>query len=238
MTDILDRESGIEETGIDKEIHRQTILIRSPENMQDNFSRVVIVQVAASLAQSPDTQNPRWTNRHAPRGRRAEARSGQSNVDVDAVIQAILAEGRRPSISPARIIRSLTEEQDVHEAIRQWLVRARRNRGCVPIIDVRDTPTFLTQAADMQSEGKVHAALGLIYRHMDSEMRSGHFDRISRVLSGVDVARYSVEILIGLLTATLPAKDQLDSRPEFFGRVEAYLRATGEYEDGLLSGLE
>jgi len=57
-------------------------------------------------------------------------------------------------------------------------------------------------------------------------------------LRQVDVRIFSTDLLLGILTATLPAKSKLPSRTPFFGKVEAIIKRRGEWEKGLLTGLE
>lgn len=48
----------------------------------------------------------------------------------------------------------------------------------------------------------------------------------------------SVDVLLGILTATLPASSRLASRSKLFGQIAETLEKRGEYEEGLLTGLE
>lgn len=82
------------------------------------------------------------------------------------------------------------------------------------------------------------SALDYIYEVMDELMNAGEFDVISEMLDEFDVKQSNVDILLGLLTSTLPAALKIKSRPKFFDRVKCFLIDMGEYEKGLLKGLD
>ena len=64
------------------------------------------------------------------------------------------------------------------------------------------------------------------------------FYETDQLLQNINVSEYSVDLLLGLLTATLPARSKLRSRAQFFSEVEAVLKERGQWEDNLLVGLE
>jgi len=97
---------------------------------------------------------------------------------------------------------------------------------------------FIGRAGQLDRRGQTDAALDLIYDQIDTLLRSGDLPRIDAVLQRADVNSLSTDLLLGLLTATLPARTRLASRRGFFNRVEAVLRKRGDWEDGLLNGLE
>ena len=86
--------------------------------------------------------------------------------------------------------------------------------------------------------GQTDAALDLIYDSVDELMKNGAYPRLDAVLKGMQVPNLSVDVLLGVLTATLPAKNRLTSRPSLFLAVEKTLRDRDQYEEGLLTGLE
>lgn len=71
--------------------------------------------------------------------------------------------------------------------------------------------------------------LDQIFDTYDDLFRGGFFnvaDGHLRALDDKNLALYSVQLLVGLLAATLPAKDKLTERAAFVARVEARLRQT------------
>ena len=101
---------------------------------------------------------------------------------------------------------------------------------------VRDT--LVDRAAKLDSQGQTDLALDLIYDQTDEYFREGKFESVNQLLANVNAADYSVDILLGILTATLPAKKHLANRSAFFSAVEKAFTERGDMEDGLLSGLE
>lgn len=82
------------------------------------------------------------------------------------------------------------------------------------------------------------AALDRLYESVDAMMKDGRLKDLSQELSSVEVGTTSVDILLGYLTATLPVKDTLESRTDFFERVQLELVKRGEDPLPLLFGLQ
>jgi hypothetical protein len=98
--------------------------------------------------------------------------------------------------------------------------------------------TFLSRAHHLDTLGKTDAALDVVYESVDQLMRTGRFDELDEIVKHLQVVDFSRDLLLGILTATLPAKSRLPSRTELFRHAEKALRERGEYEEGLLIGLE
>ena len=82
-----------------------------------------------------------------------------------------------------------------------------------------------------------NATLDLIYDQIDCKLKEQNFHEIDELLKSINVAEYSVDLLLGLLTATLPAKSKLHSRAKFFSAVETTIKERGQWENYLLVGL-
>jgi antitoxin (DNA-binding transcriptional repressor) of toxin-antitoxin stability system len=98
--------------------------------------------------------------------------------------------------------------------------------------------TFVLRAQRLDRRGRTDAALDLIYDQVDESMHRAQFDRLDSILANLPVADLSMDILLGILTATLPATRRLGSRAKLFQKIEQVLRNRGDYEEGLLVGLE
>ena len=98
--------------------------------------------------------------------------------------------------------------------------------------------SFLDQARRLDGLGQTDTALDIIFDQVDEMLLAGEFDRVNQLLVDTSVDEYSVELLLGVLTATLPAKGQLPDRCAFFQRVAQTLEARGGLQDGLLVGLD
>jgi hypothetical protein len=97
---------------------------------------------------------------------------------------------------------------------------------------------FLERAERLERSGNIDAALDIIYDQINWRLKEQKFYETDQLLQNVNVAEYSVDLLLGLLTATLPARSKLRSRAQFFSEVEAVLKERGQWEDNLLVGLE
>jgi DNA repair exonuclease SbcCD ATPase subunit len=97
---------------------------------------------------------------------------------------------------------------------------------------------FVEHANRLDKIGQTDAALDLIYDRIDTLLVKGKFEEVDSVLRDADPKRLSVDILLGLLTSTLPARTKLSTRAKFFAEVEREIRRRDQWEDGLLTGLE
>ena len=96
----------------------------------------------------------------------------------------------------------------------------------------------MERAARLEKMGHTDFALDLLYDTVDELLRGQEFPRLDSILAHLEPQRYSVDILLGILTATLPARSRLPSRPNLVRESERLLRDRGDYEHGLLAGLQ
>jgi hypothetical protein len=97
---------------------------------------------------------------------------------------------------------------------------------------------LLRHADRLDRRGHTDSALDLLFDQIDEMLLASDFSRVDRLLLETAPESLSVDLLIGLLTATLPAKDRLPNRKYFLERVERSLQERGELESGLLVGLD
>ena len=90
------------------------------------------------------------------------------------------------------------------------------------------------------SEQTTDDLLDKIYDDFDKLFRAGLFWMADENLYHASyVAKYfPIDILIGILTITLPASNELSYRRQFYNQVEEVLNERGELEPGLLKGLK
>jgi hypothetical protein len=98
--------------------------------------------------------------------------------------------------------------------------------------------SFVRRARRLDAQQQTDAALDLIYDSVDELLRSNRFSELDAIIARVAADDCSTDVLLGLLTATLPARSKLPSRKHFFRAVNRSLKTRPEYEDGLLAGLE
>lgn len=94
------------------------------------------------------------------------------------------------------------------------------------------------RVARLEKAGKSDAAWDLVFNEVDALFYSGDFAAVDKALLNISVNSSSADLLVSLLTATLPGKGRLSARKAFYSSVELSLKKRGEYEDGLLRGLE
>jgi hypothetical protein len=82
-------------------------------------------------------------------------------------------------------------------------------------------------------------ALDLLYDWYSEELSKGHFEVTDESLQEADTSKLPIDVLLGILTVTLPARYVLVERPHFVDRVRdqlGYTYAPDEI-DSLLEGL-
>ncbi len=96
---------------------------------------------------------------------------------------------------------------------------------------------LVERARTLERLGDSAAALDLVYDCIDDLLYADQFSLVACYLLEVDVGSCSVDILLALLTSTLPAKRKIGARAEFTRRIESELQRRGEDVTGLLAGL-
>lgn len=103
--------------------------------------------------------------------------------------------------------------------------------------DLDPSETFIERAHRLDRQGHTDAALDLIYDAVDNLLRRGEFDSLNAILNTARPPKLSLDIVLGLLTATLPARNRLPARDTLFRNTERLLRESGD-DPGLLVGLD
>lgn len=97
---------------------------------------------------------------------------------------------------------------------------------------------FLQPVVSLEKCGHVDAALDVLYDRIDGLLKIKRFSALDELLQQAKPDQMSVDVILGLLTASLPAKTKLSARPRFFEEAEASLKKRADWEEGLLAGLE
>lgn len=108
----------------------------------------------------------------------------------------------------------------------------------VPIGSRSKERGFVGFANRLAQAGHIDAALDLIYDRVDNLLSTGRFHDLDSILGKISLSNLTVDVLLGLLTSTLPGKTKLRFRTVFFHKVEEEIKKRGEWENGLLAGLE
>ncbi|MEX1231932.1 MAG: hypothetical protein WEB58_16925 [Planctomycetaceae bacterium] len=213
-----------------KGLLRLGMQLSSGDSCQGNLNRAVLRE-SQTVANLPFHGCGHLTNR---------SQIGRQ-IDFDQVVEFIRLGGRPAVKSLLRAIspEARTNNRAMIDALGKLLGGAMDNvvmndRGSFPAL----VESFLDRAERLDAQGQTEAALDLVYDSIDGSLKRGQFVEVDAILEQVQVTDYSTDILIGLLTATLPARSKLQARPQFFRDVEACLLSRHEYEEGLLTGLE
>lgn len=83
---------------------------------------------------------------------------------------------------------------------------------------------WVERVQQLVEQGAIDEALDVLYREVDGLLRAGAFDECDAALGSFQTSRLDVTLLVGLLTASLPAKDVLPHRGELVHRVAARLQ--------------
>ena len=70
---------------------------------------------------------------------------------------------------------------------------------------------------------KVTAALDVLFDAVDEFMENGDTDKCNTLCLLMDIDEGSIQLALGLLTATIPYRDRLDGRARFYVKVEKWL---------------
>lgn len=81
--------------------------------------------------------------------------------------------------------------------------------------------------------------LDSIYDTLDEHFRNGRFAEVDEILTKIDVEKENTDVLLGYLTASLPASHKLKTRRGFYKKVEIKFNKTYTWKETveLLRGL-
>ena len=97
---------------------------------------------------------------------------------------------------------------------------------------------FLRPVTALEKSGHIDAALDVLYDRVDDLLKLKRFATLDALLEEAKVDSLSVDLILGLLTASLPARSKLSARCRFYAEATESIRRRCAWEDGLLAGLE
>lgn len=219
-----------------KELFRAISRMSSVDTVQNGWPRIVLHDVWTSI--EPEEVIP--LSGILIRTLLNQSTEKRTPVSFDSIVNWIVSDGRKSVFEFVRALRKSEHSREVILVISRGLAKEIGQANEQHRISVRGktTESFLDRAQRLDKHGRVDAALDLIYDSVDEMMRSGDFNKLDALLTRLQLSELSTDLLIGLLTATLPARGRLATRKSFFCRVEEILRQRGEYENSLLMGLD
>lgn len=162
-------------------------------------------------------------------------------VDLEILLSVLSLNYQRSHIALYREL----EKRISREAILEFLDAARSALARVQLslehsgrFSRSQEVSFVRGAQELEARDYEEASLDLIYDSVDELLQKGEFAEVDRVLREISVDELSVDLLLALLTATLPAADRLECRSTLFIQIEKSLRERNELDDTLLLGLE
>ncbi|MDZ4818677.1 MAG: hypothetical protein SGJ20_06865 [Planctomycetota bacterium] len=222
----------------DKELYLEALRLSSPRSLQANWPRIVRHNVEA-------TENlARFSFDFDPSNVLLDAEGLSNNVDrqeLNRMVALVLSQGQGGVVAVFRALSKLAVHEEALRAITDAISHSME--GVVQTREETNTTTprmesFLQRAKRLDLQGQTDSALDLLYDAIDEMMRNGQVADLDAILNECIASQFSTDILIGLLTATLPVRTRLPYRRLFFREVEKSIKQRGEYERGLLTGLE
>jgi hypothetical protein len=97
---------------------------------------------------------------------------------------------------------------------------------------------WIDQVYSLVSRRQFDKAIDIVFAAVDDMLTNDQLDQCASLLQSVDLKRLETNLLVGLLTATLPVAARLPARTKFLDRAEARLRELAPARvDRLLAGL-
>jgi len=230
-----------------KALFRDTVAMAGPSHIQVTVGRIVKAERGTYSRSLIDDTRPRIRSREQTYTlhSRVKVVSRAYGLQEDEVSKAIRILSAAPDL--ARYISSEPEAcMVIFQAVEAW-------RGCFdspsnaqPEVRfeferppaLRSLPeSFIVRAKRLERVNGIDSALDLIYDSVDGMLRAGDFSELNSLIEHLAVQQFSTDILLGLLTSTLPARSKLPSRLAFGQRVRLLFETRGEDVEALLVGL-
>ncbi|MFO7561391.1 MAG: hypothetical protein R6X02_02005 [Enhygromyxa sp.] len=99
-------------------------------------------------------------------------------------------------------------------------------------------PPWLASLYELVEQGSIDEAIDLLFDHVNDLLFDDRADECDELLQAIDLDRLDTNLLVSLLSVTLPARAVLPSRPALVERVDRRLTELAPARvDRLLSGL-
>ena len=213
-----------------KDLFTQIRSSTSRENVQGNLSRIVLDEIRIAQTACHDSVEGFQLD-----GDYFHVKSHEPKFALETVFVAEMVNG----ISISREMPATAIWQCLGSFLSCRQAPPRANPNFTPSQPAyKPINSTFSRAQKLDDLGQTDAALDLIYDTIDELMLAGKFDRLDTLLGEVEADACSADILLGLLTASLPGRSQLPSRALLYRHTERLLKERNQWEDGLLNGLE
>jgi hypothetical protein len=214
-----------------KAIYRQITDASSSQAIQENLSRIV----------QRDIKNVTSKSRGHSLADPKPDQTKTTIIVLEELVDFITTGGSKAVEELFELLQRGTDNKEILHAFERAFTAARRTSlhftaGGKDSQKER-TESFIERARRLDEMGNTDAALDLLYDAVDDLMRSGKFSELNAIIANLSVNDCSLDVLLGVLTATLPARRRLPARAKFYEQAAQIIKSRGEYEDGLLTGL-
>lgn len=83
----------------------------------------------------------------------------------------------------------------------------------------------------------IDSDLDRVFDRIDAMMRDGKFRLLNELIENINAEDLPIDMLLGILTATLPARSKLPARAKLLDDTRETLTRRGEYKPAVLAGL-
>lgn len=78
----------------------------------------------------------------------------------------------------------------------------------------------LQKAYELDQHGETEKMLDFIYDTIDQAFRNGEFDLVNNALPSLDLEKYSVDFLLGILCSIMPARSKLSHTNSLIDKIK------------------
>lgn len=96
----------------------------------------------------------------------------------------------------------------------------------------------LREAIEQEFEGHVCKALDIVYSRISELIQLGWISQLNDEIASIDPNEFGTDVLLGILTATLPVRSKLQCRGKLYRDSFKILKRRRHFERGILDGLE
>lgn len=96
----------------------------------------------------------------------------------------------------------------------------------------------IRDAIELEFKGQVCMALDIVYARVSELIRLGWIVKLNDEIESIDPNEIGTDVLLGILTSTLPVRSQLPYRSKLYREAFKILKQRRHFERGILDGLE
>lgn len=103
------------------------------------------------------------------------------------------------------------------------------------LANMQEAEQFLEVAQGQVAQEDTITVIDAVFDFIDQAMQEDE-TQVDQLLNELDLGELTTSVLVGIATATHPAKSQLKERESFLDEAERIIRNRGEWEEGLFDG--